>query len=272
MERAVSVVDQAAFKRPHPDRAFGCRGCQGAEFTVPFSMAFQPIVDAETCGVFAYEALVRGLNGEGAGSVMAALDDTNRYAFDQQCRVRAIELAAELGIAETGASVSINFMPNAIYRPEVCIATTLKTARRVGFPLTSIIFEFTEDEQTNDPKHITEIVTSYRTMGFRSALDDFGAGFAGLTLLAAFQPDIIKIDMALVRGIDADPVRRSIVAGIHTIARDLGILTIAEGIETENEARALRDLGVSLLQGYWFAKPAFEALPDITDACARLAK
>lgn len=251
--------------RPDPERAFGCGGCNGDGFPSAFTMAFQPIVDIAAGTVFAYEALVRGPNGEGAATILAQVDDRTRYAFDQQCRIKAIELAAQLGVADHGASVSINFLPNAIYRPEVCIATTLKTAKRVGFPLRNIIFEFTEGEQAQDPAHIKAIVESYRAMGFRSAIDDFGAGFAGLGLLASFQPDIIKIDMELVRGVDADPVRRSIVGNIVNICRDLGIAALAEGIETEGEARTLGELGVTLLQGYWFAKPAFEALPEIAN-------
>lgn len=261
----MNAMNHHAFSRPNPDQEFGCGGLCGEEFPIPFSMAFQPIVDTASGRVFAYEALVRGLNGEGAGSILAQVDDRTRYAFDQKCRMRAIELAGTLGIADKGASVSINFLPNAIYRPEVCISATLKIARKVGFPLKNIIFEFTEGEQTQDPSHIRSIVTSYREMGFRTAIDDFGAGFAGLSLLADFQPDIVKIDMGLTRGIDADPVRRSIVSNLVKMTADLGITTIAEGIENAGEARVLDELGVTLLQGYWFAKPAFEALPNVAN-------
>ena len=254
---------EPSFGRPDPIRAFGCGGCNGEAFGLDFSMAFQPIVDTSGGRVFAYEALIRGPNGEGAASILSQVNDRTRYAFDQKCRVKAIELAAALGIADRGASVSINFLPNAIYRPEVCIATTLKTAKRVGFPLKNIIFEFTEGEQAQDPAHITSIIHSYRAMGFRSAIDDFGAGYAGLSLLASFQPDIVKIDMLLVRGIDSDPVRRTIVSNLVRLCAELGITVLAEGIETEGEAVTLNELGVELLQGYWFAKPAFECLPEV---------
>lgn len=263
MVQGMNAMNHKAFSRPDPDQGFGCGGLCGEPFPIDFSMAFQPIVDTTTGTVFAYEALVRGTAGEGAATILSQVDDRTRYAFDQKCRMRAIELASSLGIARRGASVSINFLPNAIYRPEVCIAATLQTANRVGFPLKNIIFEFTEGEQARDPAHIRSIVESYRAIGFRSAIDDFGAGFSGLSLLADFQPDIIKIDMGLTRGIDADPVRRSIVRNMRRIADDLGILTIAEGIETEGEARTLVELGVKLIQGYWFAKPAFEALPPV---------
>src|SRR5690606_32276433 len=89
-------------------------------------------------------------------------------------------------------------------------------------------------------------------------IDDFGAGFAGLNLLADFQPDIVKLDMALVRGIDQSLPRRAIVSGVVSICQQLGIGVIAEGIETRDEAQCLADLGIALMQGYWFARPQFE--------------
>ncbi len=89
-----------------------CNGCRdGAAFELPFSMAFQPIVDIRTGKIFAHEALVRGPNGEGAVSVLSQVQAHNRYAFDQQCRVKAIELAAQLYDPNGGVRLSINFMP-----------------------------------------------------------------------------------------------------------------------------------------------------------------
>ena len=237
-----------------------CQGCgDGEGFDLPFTMAFQPIVDVTAGQVFAHEALVRGVNGEGAGTILSAVDPANRYAFDQQCRVKAIELAARLGLARDGTRLSINFLPNAVYEPRACIRLTLATAMRTGFPTDRIIFEFTEDERLDTP-HVLNILRSYRDMGFKTAIDDFGAGHAGLSLLAQFQPDIVKIDMALIRGIDADPAKRSIVRHMARLLGELNIQTICEGVETEGELAALRDLGISLIQGYVLAKPAFEAL------------
>lgn len=240
-----------------------CSACrEGQSFAVPFSMAFQPIVDLESGGIFAYEALVRGPGGEGAGTILSQVDASNRYAFDQACRVRAIEMAARLRLPERAQAVSINFLPNAVYRPEVCIRTTLATAKRVDYPLDAIVFELTEGEALAEPAHLKRIVESYREMGFRTAIDDFGAGFSGLNLLAQFQPDLVKLDMQLVRDIDKEPVKRVIVEGIIRICRDLGIGVIGEGVETAQESAALLDLGVSVQQGYLFARPGFETLPE----------
>jgi len=113
------------------------------------------------------------------------------------------------------------------------------------------------------PEHLRTILEVYKRQGFQTAIDDFGAGYAGLNLLAEFQPDIIKLDMALVRGIDANRARQAIVAGIIGICRLLHITVIAEGIETSAELQTLRELGVFLVQGYLFARPAFEALPPV---------
>jgi len=224
-------------------------------------MAFQPIVDLSAGKIFAFEALVRGPAGEGAASVLAQVTPETIYAFDQSCRVKAIETAAALGLAETGAALSINFIPGAVYRPETCIRATLAAAGRAGFPLDRLIFEVTEGEKVVDRAHLRGILEEYRRHHFRSAIDDFGAGYAGLNLLAEFQPDIIKIDIELVRDIDTRPVGRKIVAAIAGLCRDLDIAVVAEGVETEAELGVLRAMGIDLFQGYLFAKPGFKSLP-----------
>lgn len=242
-----------------------CAACaSGAKFPIAITMAFQPIVDTDTGRVFAHEALVRGQNGEGAGVVLSGLNDDNRYAFDQLCRVKAIDLAAGLSLAETGAMLSINFLPNAVYEPSACIRQTLAAAKRAHFPIENIIFEFTEGERV-DTAHLLKILHAYRAMGFKTAIDDFGAGFAGLGLLAEFQPDIVKLDMDLIRGIDKDGPRRKIVSHTLAMLRDLGVTPVCEGVETIEEYRALADLGVTLMQGYLFSKPSLAALsaPDL---------
>lgn len=244
--------------------AIGCGACRdGAAFGTPLAMAFQPIVRDGSGGVFAYEALVRGVDGQGAASILSAVDATSLYAFDQACRVTAIEAAAGLGLAMTGALLSINFLPNAVYRPEACIRATLRAAERTGFPASSLMFEVAEAEQVSDPAHLRRILHSYKEMGFAVAIDDFGAGHSGLNLLADFQPDLVKLDMGLVRGIEVDRARRAIVGGLVRICAELGVEVVAEGVETGAEHRALRDLGVTLFQGFLFARPAFMALPAL---------
>ncbi len=222
-------------------------------------MAFQPMFDLETSSVFAYEALVRPIGGGSAMEVLSQISDDNRYAFDQSCRVKAIEWAARLGMP---CALSINFLPNAVYQPAACLRRTLDAAHRTGFPVDRLIFEVTEVEPSRDLAHLRAIFTEYRSQGMVTAIDDFGAGHSGLAMLADFQPDIIKLDMSLCRNIHLDRARRAIARSIITLCNDLGIKLVCEGIESLEEAVALRELGVRYLQGYLFAKPALEDLPQ----------
>jgi EAL domain-containing protein (putative c-di-GMP-specific phosphodiesterase class I) len=242
----------------------GCEQCRSGEpLPFTFTMAFHPIVDLERGDVWGYEALVRGTEGQGAGYILGQVDDGNRYRFDQACRTKAIELAG--GLFPAGdVRLSINFLPNAVYEPAACIRATLEAARRIGFAHQRIMFEFTENERMTDVAHVQRIITDYRQRGFLTALDDFGAGYAGLGLLARFQPDLIKLDMELIRGIAGSPARQAIVSGVIGIARTLGVAVIAEGIETPEELAALRDAGITLFQGYLFARPMVAALPELS--------
>ncbi|WP_334656068.1 EAL domain-containing protein [Sphingomonas panaciterrae] len=245
-----------------------CSGCRdGADFEVPSTMAFQPIVDIEARQVFAYEALVRGVDGAGAHQVLSSATETNRYSFDQACRIKAIEMAIAAGLMQSNARLSINFLPNAVYSPLACIQLTLATARNVGLPVDRLIFEFTENEQMGSPEHVSSIIDTYKQIGFTVAIDDFGAGHSGLDMFAKFCPDEIKLDMELVRGIDTDRRRQAIVRAVVRMCEDLDTLVIAEGIENAQEASALRDLGVRYHQGYWYARPQLEVLPAISPEC-----
>lgn len=245
-------------------RKIGCAECAaGAGLGFDFAMAFQPIMDATTHKVYAQEALARGPQGEPAGEVFRHVNEDNRYAFDQACRVKAIQQAAEL---QVDSFISINFMPNAVYRPELCIRTTIEAAETYRFPIRQIIFEFTENEYITHLDHVREIVRHYKERGFLTALDDFGAGYAGLNLLAEIDTDLVKLDMALIRGVDHDVRRRAIVGAMMKLCRELGTKVIAEGVETRGEYLALRDLGVELFQGYYFARPAFRALAGLPAA------
>lgn len=246
-----------------------CSGCRTTDQrAIDIDFAFQPIVDTGAQRVFAYEALVRGPNGESAATVLSQVDDANRYQFDQLCRRVAIEKAAALGM---DAFLSINFMPNAVYKPEVCIRSTLEAAQTHGFPLEKIIFETVEGELVSDRQHLVDIFRAYEKFGFLTAIDDFGAGYSGLSLLVDFQPDIVKLDMALLRGIDTDSVRQRIVRGVIGICDDLGIRVVAEGIETPGERDFFVAHGVDLMQGYLFAKPGFQSLPEVAVASVEVA-
>ncbi len=196
-------------------------------------MAFQPIVDLESGTPYAYEALVRPSGGGSAAEVLSQINEQNRYAFDQNCRVKAIELAAHLEMKEL---LSINFLPNAVYQPAACLAKTLEAAARARFPVHHLIFEVTENEPARDAAHLQAIFREYKKQGMITAIDDFGAGHSGLNMLADFQPDVMKLDMALTRSIDTDGVRAKIASAIVGLCASLHISVIAEGVETVQEA------------------------------------
>lgn len=261
----------------HPDTAVppaasaptlrtGCVNCRDAKPAFPFSMAFQPVIDLELRRIDAYEALVRGTGGEGAASVLGQVTAENRYAFDQACRVKAIELATALGLVGAGGSatrLNINFLPNAVYEPAACIRLTLEAARRTGFPLDRITFEIVEQEELSKEPHLKRIIEEYKRHGFQVALDDFATGYSGLSRLAALRPDIVKLDRVMIENVDRDPLRRAILAAMVGLCREIGVKLVIEGVETAEEVEALRAIGVRFMQGFFFAKPAFEALPGL---------
>ncbi|WP_341886774.1 EAL domain-containing protein [Variovorax sp. YR752] len=229
-------------------------------------MAFQPIVDLGRREIYAHEALVRGLSGEGAAEVLGRVDPVDRFAFHEACRVKAIEIAARLGMK---SRLSLNVMPNDVAGQAECFRTAMAAAKRCKFPVRQLMFEITEGERVRDLHGLAATFNSFKRHGFTSAIDDFGAAYAGFELLAAFQPDVVKIDLSLIRGIHADPVRLTIVRGFVATCDELQIRVIAEGVEAAEEVRALRQIGVELFQGYLFARPAIATLPAVAwDAAA----
>ena len=215
-----------------------------------FSFAYQPIVEVESRKVFAYEALVRGLKGESAASCFAQIPSSDLHRFDRDARIRAVELAASLKLTA--------FLPQSLDTFPDAIESTIEAANRVHVPLRSILLEVTEGEMIHDAANFARTMNSYRARGLRVAIDDFGAGYSGLNLLAEFQPDAIKLDMQLVRDIESKGPRQAIVRAVIKACDDLGIEVIAEGVESEAEFKLI---GVRLFQGYYFGRPGFESLP-----------
>jgi EAL domain-containing protein (putative c-di-GMP-specific phosphodiesterase class I) len=225
-----------------------------------FSFAFQPIVNANTRQVVAFEALVRGPEGEPSEEVFSRVPRTKMYGFDQACRVKAISLARQLNIH---TKLNINLLPNAMYRTAFSIRATLQASLDCGFPTDNIIFEVSEAEKLVDYVRVVDIFEAYEGFGFQTAIDDFGTGYSGLKLLVEYQPNYIKLDRNLIANVDKEPVKQTVVKGMGQICKQLGIEMMGEGVETAEEYYWLRGAGISLFQGYYFARPAFEALEDV---------
>jgi len=222
-------------------------------------MAFQPIVDARAGWVLGYEALARGPMGQPAISVLAQLDADNVQAFDQQSRVAAVRWARRLNL---DGMLAINFSPNAVTNPDACIGSTLLALHAAGWGTGRVIFELGAARANMDREHLLDILHCYRDYGFKTAFDDFGTGPADLALLAGFQPDFIKLDMALVAGVARRESSRIIVRNLVRLCEELDCKPIAEGVERPDQALALVDLGVRLQQGFLYAKPGFQQLPQ----------
>ncbi len=225
----------------------------------PISCAFQPIVDAKAKIVMGYEALVRGIGGESASQIINSIPLALMATFDEHCRTVALERAAQLGIT---CNLHLNLMPQSVLTDTDCLATTRQAARVNGIPLESIVIEVTEQEILGNEDLFIQLAERYRGFGMHVALDDFGSGYSGLNLLAEFQPDALKLDKLFARGITKLGPRQAIVRGITQVCRDLGIDFIVEGIETHDDFSWFCDEGVHLFQGYFFARPGFESLPE----------
>lgn len=223
-----------------------------------YSFAFQPIVNVTTGTIASFEALVRGENEESAYHVLQQISSKNLHQFDAMLREMAIPLAVKLGVS---CNLNLNLMPGGVLDSDEAISSTITAAKKHGLSLDKITLEITETEIINDLIGFVDRINKYRGLGIKFSIDDFGAGYSGLNLLADFQPDDIKLDMSLVRDIESKGPRQAIVRGIIRTCLDLGIEIVAEGVESTSEYWWLKGEGVELFQGYLFAKPGFQHLP-----------
>ncbi len=213
-------------------------------------VAVQPILRARDGSVFGYEALLRTREPTlpGPAEVLDAADRLQQR--ERLGRVmRALSVQSVLGARED-FTLFVNLHPEDLLDPDLA-ALDSQFARSAP----RLVLEITERASLD---HVTDVgarVKALRALGFRIAIDDLGAGYAGLTAFALLEPDIVKLDMALVRGIDQKPVQQKLVASMTSLCKDMGMLVVAEGIETPAERDTLIALGCDLLQGFLFARP-----------------
>ena len=234
-----------------------CRSDRGGDAAI--DIAFQPVFDLRDGSACAYEALVRGPNGEDAASVLARVSDADKHRFERRVRVMAIEKAARLGLVETAATLSINILPSAVTDAERCLGPAVEAARRVGLETCRIVFELSEKTRL-DVSRARAIVDAYAAHGFRTALDDFGDGYAGLVTLADVPTDFVKLDIGLIHRIDRSPERQAIVRGLVDILDALGRRVVAEGVETAAELSTIAGLGIAMVQGFYLGRPSLAEL------------
>lgn len=220
---------------------------------------FQPIVKATSPStVFAQEALLRGIDDAGMAVPPGRMFDAAREAgllvqLDQRARYTAVRSAAQGGLAQP---LFMNLNPAAITDPASCLQATLRQIDAAGLTRERTVFEIVETDRARSPRDLEALREYCREEGVRIALDDFGAGYSSVTLLHRLRPEFVKLDRELVSGIHEDRYKAAIVDRLLDLCRSLGILTVAEGIETEAEHRWFVDHGADLAQGFLFAKPA----------------
>jgi len=212
-------------------------------------IAFQPIVDWKRRRTFGYEALVRS---DGAFSrpndILTAAEKLGRLT-DLGRAIRR-RVAAHAAAAPAGALLFVNLHARDLQDPEL-----MDRLSPLSAGARNVVLEVTERTALEQVSDIAGRVERLRELGFRLAVDDLGAGYAGLASFASIEPDVVKLDMSLVRGVDVSPLKQSVIRSVVKLAEELGILVISEGIELPSERDALALLGCYLFQGYLFGKP-----------------
>jgi EAL domain-containing protein (putative c-di-GMP-specific phosphodiesterase class I) len=257
VERAIRLYEYALARRAetldNSDVSVGDYAAIDARLTRALSglwMAFQPIVRFSTREIHAYEALMR-TSDEVFHSPLHVLDAADRLSrhHDVGRRVRRLVAAAIAPVPELCCFVNLHvrdLLDESLYASD---APLLPYSKR-------IMLELTERAALETVKDLPERVARLRALGYRIAVDDLGAGYSGLTSLAQLEPDLVKVDMSLVRDIDRDAKKQKLVSAIVSLCRDLSIELVMEGVETLAERDTLANLGADLFQGYLFACPA----------------
>ncbi|MGD9426987.1 diguanylate phosphodiesterase [Pantoea sp. NSTU24] len=223
--------------------------------------ALQPIVDATNRQIVSCEALIRGQRGASPADYFAQLPVGERYQADLNAKSYAFQLAQHLGLGEQ--TLSVNLLPMTLVMIEDAVEHLIAQIRQHGLRPEQIVVEVTEDETISRFDAFHQAVRQLKAAGISLALDDFGAGFAGLSLLADFQPDKVKIDRKLITDIHRSGPRQAIVLAILKCCQALEITVIAEGVEKIEEWLWLERAGVRYYQGFLFARPALNSLPQV---------
>ena len=226
-----------------------------------FWSAYQPIVSLADRAVVAHEALLRGtVDGRevGGGDLFFVAESAGwKHRLDAIGRESALTGAAPwLGDAD----LFVNVDPTSIYRPQVCLAGTERLLHDTGLDPARLVVEVVESRVIADRGHLVSVLEHFRTLGWRVALDEVGAGWSSMSLLAAVRPEVVKLDKGLVKGLP-DEGARTVVRAVVDLAHSLGAVVVAEGVETEQLAEQVAELGADLGQGWLFGRPVRPETP-----------
>jgi EAL domain-containing protein (putative c-di-GMP-specific phosphodiesterase class I) len=220
-------------------------------------VAFQPIVLPDSRGVFGFEALLRSREKElpTPPHVIEAAEILGRTS-EVGAKVRRLASEA-FADAPKDALLFLNILPLDLLDEDLYESGTALSGLAER-----IVLEVTERADLAKVKDALPRIQRLRGLGFRVAVDDLGAGYAGLSSFATLEPEFTKLDMSLVRGAHASSVKQRVIGSIATLCRDLGSRVVAEGIETPEDSATLSALGCELMQGYYFARPG-PAFPGV---------
>jgi EAL domain-containing protein (putative c-di-GMP-specific phosphodiesterase class I) len=236
------------------DRFMGDRAGLAASFDralESFYIAYQPIVSLSARSVFAHEALLRSREPSlpHPGAMLDAAERLGRvHELGRMIRAKAI---APREPFESGVLLFLNLHPADLLDEELFLSTGGLAAMA-----DRVVLEITERASLDGIRDVRARIASLRKLGFRIAVDDLGAGYAGLTSFTLLEPDVVKLDMALVRDVHREPRKQTVVRTMISMCKELGIVVTSEGIETPDERDELARAGCDLMQGFYFAKPA----------------
>lgn len=220
------------------------------------SSVYQPVVDLRQARVVGYEALSRVAGGHFENidaAFRAAQRSDSVWKLERICRERALSGAADL---PGGMLLFINVEPESIYDPQFRSDRTLRLLEKARLTPDRVVLEVTEHSAVHDFTAFRQTLSYFRSRGFRLAIDDMGSAYAGLQAVAEIQPDFLKVDISLVRELDRNVLKKELIATMQKFSGSVGIELIAEGIERPEELSTLLDIGVTMGQGYLFARPA----------------
>src|SRR5688572_195720 len=220
------------------------------------SSVYEPIVDVATKTVFGYEALARGPVGTDLHSPAVLFDaaEEHRLVFELDCLCRQSGLAGAVGLPE-GTHLFLTVRPTAIHDPHFRPDAVIRTLERSGLSPRNVVFEISERESIANFTAFREIRDEYKSLGFRFALDDTGAGYASLQAVIELAPDFVKVDRSFVAGVDTDRAKQTLVRALQSVADGIGAQLVGEGLDTLEELEMLGKLNIPFGQGWLFGKP-----------------
>ena len=233
------------------------------------SALFQPILDMRSGEIAGYEGLIRGPADSPLHSPFNLFGAAQRYGLSLETEMLSRHIVLEtFAQLDLPGNLFLNVSPETLTHPRFKNGRTLDFMMQVGIAPERVIIELTENQPTYDFATMCSALLHYRSMGFKIALDDLGEGFSSLRLWSELRPDIVKIDMHFVQGVDVDPVKLQFLKSIQCIAESCGTHVVAEGVETEAEFKIVKDIGIALGQGYFIARPsptpALAVTPEIS--------